>query len=393
MPALSDVEWIFVILAVLYFGEALVWVRPGVVAFVSSWGAIGSVRRPRRLTGNENGDLVLASLLPVDVTLLSEPIPLSFSADGVVAFVAAAPLQHDRRLQSGELFSWDQLRAVTAEGRDVKVGERLLCTNRSERSASYLAAKLRELSAFPPEARSEPIETWRAEQFDSARVSKRIRMWEEATVAIRIGATLLSCWLGMGVSLYYGWLPLAPDGLIVAIYLAIFFILWWATALAAILGHRYLYPADRWGRLKQTLYSFLSPAVPLRLADALGRELLEFEHPLAVSAASDSPAHFRNIAQRVIRDAIYPQLPEEPDDLNTAAREIVRASRQANLQHLQRLLAARDVSYDSLLIPPQNANPDALSYCPRCQNDFLLPQSHCDACGSRPTVAYSSSSI
>ncbi len=390
MPTLTDVEWIFVVLAALYLGESLVWVRPGVVAFVSRWGAIGSSRRCRRLTGNEQGDLVLAGLLPFDVTVLSEPLPLSMGRQGVVAFVAAAPLQRDRRPQSGEYFAWDELRKATAKGRNVNVGDRWLCTNRTERIAAHLAAKLRELADCQPDDRTQRIEAWRAEQFDSARVRKRIRTWEEATVAVRIGATLLSCWLGLGVMLYLGWLPLAPDGWIVAIYLAIFFVLWWATALAALLGHRYLYPRDRLGRLKQVLYSLLSPAVPLRLADALGRELLEFEHPLAVSAALDSPEQFRSVAQRVIRDAIYPQMPEEPVELTEAAHQVMHESRQADLQHLQRLLAVREVSFDPLLAPPTTEQSEAQSYCPRCHSDFLLPLSHCDACGSRPTVAYSS---
>lgn len=390
MPTLTDVEWIFVILAVLYLGEALVWVRPGVVPFASRWGALGSSRRPRRLTGNEHGDLVSASLLPFDVTVLSEPLPLSVGADGVVAFVAAAPLQHERRSHSEECFSWDQLSSTTAQGRNVEVGDRLLCTNRTERAAACLAAKLRELAACEPEMRAEQIAAWRAERFDATRVGKRIRSWEEATVAVRIGATLLLFWLGLGVCLYYGWLPLAPDAVVVAIYLVIFFLLWWATALVAMLGHRHLYPADRSGRLKQTLYSLLSPAVPLRLADALGRELLEFEHPLAISAAVDSPEQFRILAERVIRDATYPQLPEEPSELSGPACQIVRASRQADLHQLQRLLAARDISQEQLLTPPPSDNPQALSYCPRCHSDFLLPLSHCDTCGSRPTIAYSS---
>ncbi len=389
MPALSDVEWIFVILAVLYLSETLVWVRPGVVPFVSTWGVIGSSRRRRRLTGNEHGDLLLTGLLPFDVTVLTEPLPLSVSDDGVVAFVAAAPLQHERRQHTGAVFSWGQLSGTTAHGRSVKIGDELLCTHRSDRAAAHLATKLRELAACEPAARAVQIEAWRAEQFDSARVGKRIRIWEEATVAVRIGATLLLLWLApVGVSLSYGW-PISPDGIVVAIYLAIFFGLWWATALAAVLGHRHLYPQNRAGRLTQTLYSLLSPAVPMRLADVLGRDLLDFEHPLAVSAAADSPEQFRAVAERVIRDATYPQMPEEPSELSDTAREIVRTSRQADLQLLKQLLTARDVAYDSLLVPPPSENQGALSYCPRCHSDFLLPLSHCDACGCRPTVAYS----
>ena len=389
MPALSDVEWIFVILTVLYLSESLIWVRPGVVPFLSTWGALGSARRRRRLTGNDHGDLELSGLMPFDVTVLTEPLTLSVSQDGVAAFVAAAPLQNERPQQSGEVFAWDQLSGTTAQGRSVTVDGRLLCTRRSDRAAARLAAKLRELAACESDERRLRIEEWRAERFDSARIGKRIRSWEEATVAVRIGATLLFLWLApVGVSLSYGWLPIAPDGIVVAIYLVILFGLWWSTVFAGVLGHRHLYPQDRSGRLTQTLYSLLSPAVPLRLADALGRELLDSEHPLAVSAAVDSPLQFRVVAERVIRDAAYPQMPEEPNELSEAGREMVRFSRQAELQLLKQLLHARGVDFDALLVPPPSENQGALSYCPRCRSDFLLPLSHCDACGSRPTVAY-----
>jgi hypothetical protein len=128
----------------------------------------------------------------------------------------------------------------------------------------------------------------------------------------------------------------------------------------------------------------------MRLADSLGRDLFAFEHPLAVSAAIDSPERFRAVAESIVRDAAYPPLPEELPELSEPARSIVQQSRQADLAHLQQIVSAMAIDYQSLLESPRREHQGSLSYCPRCRSDFVVPASHCEPCGNRETVPFAS---
>ncbi len=388
MSSLSDVEWIYIVLTVMYASEMLIWVRPGSIAFVSSWGTFGSRVSSRRLTGNGQGNLVLGWVAPFDVTFIAETFPLSITRDGVVAFVAAAPLASDRREQSGREWSWSQLADVSADEREVHAGGKVVHRAGSKSRAQQLANDLRRLAACDDRSRAQAIEDWRRGRFDVSLATNRWNQWQEATLALRITATMFFIWVyPVGILLHYGWLPFPSDRWVTNIYLAILFAGWWLTVGCAWMAHRSLYEEKTLDRWKQLSYSLLSPAVPLRLSDQLGRELFGWMHPLAISAAIDSSTKFKDVAALVLRDATYPMLPEQPPEISELAIGIIRDSRIADEVCLTTLLASRNVVQTSLLTVPEAVDETVASYCPRCLHEFTVDDAICDSCGGRPCVS------
>ena len=394
MSSLSDVDWIFIVLAALYLSEMLVWARPGTSAYASSWGLFRGHFRARRLIGNDHGDLLIGGPAPFDVTLLHETLLLSLSDEGVVAFVAEAPLLRERPPQSEKRFLWSQLVDAHAVDLEVRVSDGRVCLAGSKRGANRLAAKLRELSRTPDDSRSSQIEHWRKQRHSVEAATERWNAWTESTLALRIGATLLFIWMfPIGLVLNYGWAYVQPDRWIVMAYLVILFLLWWINALVAWFSHQYLYPERRSDRWKQLAYSLLSPAVPLRLADSLGRDLFGWTHPLAISAVIDTRERFTSIAGVVLRDASYPRLPEEPQVADDEARAIIRASRDADRRCLVEILKSQQVDEQVCLAEPDIEDEATVSYCPRCLQEFVVATAQCESCGQRQSVALGSESL
>ncbi|MCM2369770.1 hypothetical protein [Aporhodopirellula aestuarii] len=396
MPSLSDVEWIFVVLIVLYFLECLVWVRPGTNAFVSRWGSFHHRKPATRLTGNDRGRLVLAGLSPSDKTLLCQEMPVSMTDQGVVAFVPMSPLSDDRPLHSGEQFRWPELANCHVREREIRCGQRSVCHLNNTTNAKRFASELASIAAMDENDRGGRIELLRNKTYDVADIRTRLELLSTCTRWIRPLANMLLIWMGpIGAMLYYGFFPIAPDGMMIAAYLAILFSLWWTTAGLVYFAHRRLFRDDRSGRLKLVGCSLLSPAVPLRAVDYLSRELLatSIRHPLAVSAAVDSPDRFREVAERTMRDIEYPITPETPADQDAStsvnddnASSIVMDSRAADWDAITALLNDSEISFETCLAAPEPDDDASVTYCPRCHQQFEIENANCDQCGGRETL-------
>ncbi len=392
MPSLSDVEWIFVVLVVLYALETLVWVRSGVSAFVSRHGSFRNRHPAARLTGNDHGSLVRSGVLPSDMTLLCHELPVSISARGVAAFVPVSPMTNDRPTGSGKVFTWPQLTDCHAQERDVVHGDHVVCTMGSTLIASHFAGVLRQFASASEGERADQIDQYYSSLLDADEISQRLDCLQSPTPAIRRFAYLLFAWIfPIGLLLYYGVLPMQVDEQTTAAYIVILFALWWTTVAFQWRAHRQLFREDRMGRFKLIACSLLSPAVPLRAIDYLSRELLatSLHHPLAVSAAIDSPGRLREFADHVVRDVVYPLAPERPvperPDIELAA-SIVNDCRAALREQITRFLASREIRFGDSLVPPAAEDEDSVAYCPRCLQQFERDDAVCDLCGGRATL-------
>ncbi|TWU19419.1 hypothetical protein [Allorhodopirellula heiligendammensis] len=391
MPSLSDVEWIFVVLVLLYAWETLVWARSGVAVFVSRHGSFQNRHPAIRLTGNDHGSLLLSGVLPSDMTLLCHEVPISMSARGIAAFVPASPTSNDRPTRSGDVFTWQQLTNCRARERDVRSGEQLICTMGSTVMADHFAGVLRELACLSEQARIDQIDQFYCGLFNTDEISQRLDRLRALTPPIRRCAHLMLAWIGpIGMLLYYGVLPLKVDNQTTATYIVVLFALWWTTVALVWRAHCCLFQDDRIGRFKLIACSLLSPAVPLRAIDYLSRQLLakSLLHPLAVSATIDSPDRLRDFAHRVVRDFVYPLAPDLPEEsldpaLGIAILEDCRVDQR---ERITQFLAAHNIAFEESLKPPRAEDEYSLSYCPRCWQQFERDNAVCDRCGGRATL-------
>ncbi|EMI44430.1 hypothetical protein [Rhodopirellula sp. SWK7] len=398
MSSLSDVEWIFVVLIVLYFLESLVWVRPGVSVFASRRGSFRNRKPAMRLTGNDRGQLMLGGLAPTDMTLLCHEMPVSITGEGVVAFVPMSPINNERPHRSGDSFRWSELADCRSNERDVIAGGRTVCHMNNAAIARRFADQLSSLARTPENERAEKIERFREAMYDVQEIRDRVEDLSKQTRWIRPLASMLLIWIGpIGVLLYYGILPVSRDAPTTVAYLVMLFLLWWGVAACIFTAHRRLFREDRTGRFKLVACSLLSPAVPLRSIDYLSRELLatDLYHPLAVSAAIDSSEQFRSVAERTMRDIEHPIAPEMPNTesaatAGTTTNEVINAivmdSRASDWDLITKLLSDSKIPFEELLAAPEPEDDASMEYCPRCHQQFEIENAACDQCGGRETL-------
>ena len=389
MPTLSDVEWIFVVLVILYVLETLVWVRSGATLFISRWGSFRNRDPATRLTGNEHGSLFISGLSPADLSLICHELPVSVSVDGVVAFVPSTPVGNDRPLRSGDVFAWSELTDCHADQLCVIAGGRVVCQMSGPRVASRFANKLASIAAMDEDERTEPIKMLYSEMVETRELGELLDNLRSYTPMIRRLSILLLLWMvPVGLLLYHDQLPGKTDGQTTIAFLVVLFGLWWLSVGFVWRAHRKLYRDDRMGRFQLVACSILSPAVPLRAIDYLGRELLagRLHHPLAISAVVDTPERFRALAEQAVKDLAYPLCPEFPE--NEHAMAIVKQSRELIRQSLSQVLANPDFSVEDALMPPIAEDEESACYCPRCGQQFEIADAVCDFCGGRPTHAF-----
>src|SRR5688572_13641648 len=127
---MSDVQWLFAVLAVLYAWECACWVKRGSVVFSTWLGRVWRARHPGNLLANQHGGFLFAAPLPPLGTLLTATqFPLSISPEGVLAYVASNVNPGWRPAQSERFVRFEEIRQVVARGGKLLVnGEVLLST-------------------------------------------------------------------------------------------------------------------------------------------------------------------------------------------------------------------------------------------------------------------------
>ena len=85
---MSEVQLLFLVLALLYGWECAVWLRRGTVAFGTWLGRAWWIRHPGTLAGNQRGGFILAAPLPpLGCLLTATQFPLSLSPEGALVWV------------------------------------------------------------------------------------------------------------------------------------------------------------------------------------------------------------------------------------------------------------------------------------------------------------------
>jgi hypothetical protein len=382
---MSDVELIFVILAVIYGWECACWLRGGTLAFRTFFGKGWQAVPPGKLLGNQHGGFIFANPLPPLGTLLqSGTLPVSFSPDGVLAYVASHFNPGPRPWQSGRWIPFEKLETVTAKGKWVLAnGQRLVHTG-SNHSATRLVELLSALKALRPDEREGRIRSFCEAGFDSGVLDQSWETLQELSRSLR--------WLANGLFLLV--FAAAP----LAIWLAGFRLAWpglLAGLLALAVGiavlflraHRQLYPKLDDERFTQFIIVLLSPANAIRAVDLLTRPALEAFHPVALARKFFTPAVFETFASRCVRDLRHPARPEFASN-DPAARNTENWFRRVQLESVEKFLSGHGVGASKLVLVPAKAESGCVSYCPRCLAQFTVREGVCEDCGGLPLAGF-----
>jgi hypothetical protein len=383
---MSDLELLFLALAVIYGLECACWVRRGSVVFLTWLGRQWRVAHPGTLLGNQRGGVIFAHPLPPLGTLLAaNQFPLSLSPDAVLAYVALSINPGGRPIQTEELFRFDDIRTVQVSGKKVLVNGEVLLQAPSPAFAEHLAQHLRELSKLAPAKREGAIEEIFRRLFDTEALEKRWHEFQKAAARLPLLANFLFVYLFVFAPLliwYFGLKRCWPG---LALGLIAF------TLSSAILfrrAHKVLCPAAEEERFSHFLIVLLSPATTIRARDALSRPLLEAFHPLAVAKVFCSDQQFREFAGKALREIRYPGLPVCPR-AEPLAQEAERYSRALLQKTVERFLSQSGLDPEALAEPPAPADETCRSYCPRCLAQFTTSEGVCADCGGLALAPFS----
>lgn len=138
--------------------------------------------------------------------------------------------------------------------------------------------------------------------------------------------------------------------------------------------HRAFEPDSVRERREKTISLLFSPLGAMRVPAFLLRNSLAGFHPLAVAAAL-MPAHeARQVASQILRQLRFAPLEsEDPNQRSDTARD-------QWITVVWEWAAKEFGNPESLLGPPEKRYPDSISYCPRCQQEYVLSTGECSDC-------------
>jgi len=379
---MSDVQWLFIVLAALYGWECSCWLRRGSVAFCN-WFGRWFIAHPGGLVGNQSGGFILALPFPPLGTLLTaNQFPLSLSPDGVLAWVSTNVNPGWRSVQSGRYARFDHLNGIQVVGRKVMLRE-IFFKSPTLGQARWIVANLKKIAGLKMEQRADAIASLMRSMFNEKAASQR---WTDAFThwrrVRRVSNTLLVyVFLVAPVAIQNLGFKLSWLGLLIGLLLL--------TATAAVLfwrSHRALFPEADDERFTHALTILLAPTTAMRAHDVLSRSLLETFHPLTAAKVFLPEQCFRDYARCVLLDMRHPVMPISPPNPEAEATEAY--SRRVVLAAAEDFLTRNGLVPDELCRPPKPADELCRAYCSRCNTQFTTADATCTDCGGRPLVPF-----
>jgi hypothetical protein len=377
---MSDLELLFLVIAILYGWECACWLRRGSLGFLTWFGKRWRLTHPGTLLGNQRGGFIFAPPLPpLGAVLVGQPFPFAISVQGILA--AANASNAGSRASGGTLMRWEDIQSVSVSGKKVTLNGRCYYTAASAPAAFQLARQLQELRKVSSDRRPAAIdELFRAsleiksiqERWEGfSRRSARLKLLTNAVFAHLF---LFAPWLIWQMGLRRCWLGLLL-GLIA---------LTSSTAIAFHRIHKAYYPEAEDDRFTHFLIILLSPVTTIRARDLLTRPLLEGFHPLAIAKSFCSEAAFLGFARRLLLELRHPVGP-----LAAPGGPLEADSRAAWVRAVDRFLQKNGVDEATLTRPPAPNDASCRSYCPRCEAQFTNSAGACADCGGVPLKAFS----
>jgi hypothetical protein len=382
---MSDHEQLLLVIAVIYLTDCVFWASRCAVVFRDSFLAGKfAVSHPSTYLGHDRGGIVFRNPLPpFGTTLICPDRPVSVTPEHAYAYTAASALFGARPEHPERLVALDEVTSVTVESKDVLVDGKIFARTDSGAYARHLAGFLDRLARMPMAERAGAIEADLDASFDTSRIEARLIQYDQATSTLRLICTCLFLLLFLALP----WVVIRDS-----------FGVYWPHLLACLVvgvaaigvlyarAHKALYPDDRAGRRAGLAMMLLIPPAAVRACDAMARDLVAGFDVLAVARVACDKETFARLAGRLLRDLTHPALPACPSDdpgaLATEARH-----RAALLRHSVRFLEREGERVDDLLGPPQQ-DAGAMSYCPRCHEQFVIAGGECRTCGGIPLAAF-----
>jgi hypothetical protein len=379
---MSDLEFLYAVLAAFYLWECVCWVRSGGVALTQAWGKAHTITP---LIGNLHGGFAFVlPLPPLGSVAIATQFPVSLSGDGLLAYVASSANPAGRPVQTGRFLRWNDVQAIEAHGKAVRINGTPFAFAQSTMHARRLRDDLRTIATLTVEQRPNAISKLIRSIFDNIEIKKRMATFESLVRPLRwtTNALFLFVFLVAPAALWkfglsLAWMPLV--GLLLALLVT--------AATQFRRAHLALYPSASDERFNQFVMILLYPPAAIRACDALSRPLLESFHPLAAAAVLCDAPHFETFGRRTLLDLRHPARPLATEN-QPALATIEESARAEVLATAEILVRKVGLDPEKIIRPPEPSDSACRAFCPRCHALFTSAEGSCTDCGGVPLTPF-----
>jgi len=384
MPFLSDAQTLFLVLVLLYLSECLVWMKRHSVAFISGLGGGGRVTYPHPWLGNASGGILfLNPLPPAGKVFLSHLSPISISPSGICAFnLQTLPSGGRVSDQTGRSLSFAEMKQAGTDGAYLLVNKEKFAKCATPAQAKKLATFIAEMIKASPEQRESLARAWITNQFDLDAAGERLREGRKTIKLIQAVSWGFFLFLFLFVPVWVSTVGLLEPLLLIALLMVI-----GAIRIGTLFhtAHKKLYPEEKSERIESLVKMILCPPAAVRATDLLTRNMLADYSPIVLADLLTAKLE-RRFVRAFILDLQYPLKHEVVDEtakgiLNWSAAEQLSAS-------LEYVKSGRFGKMAELLSAAQRAA-NSISYCPRCECQFVVHSVDCVDCPGVELIAFS----
>jgi len=384
MPFLSDGQTLLLVLALLYLSECLLWAKRQSVAFISVLGGTARVTYAHQWLGNASGGILfLNPLPPAGSVFLSHLSPISISPSGICAFnLQTLPSGGRTPSQTGHSLSFTDIRTVSVDDAHLLLnGERFTkCATSGE--GRRLATLIARMIKASPSQRESLARSWITKQFDVEEAAARLGDGKKTIKLLQPVSWAFFLFLFLLIPIW-----VRAEGLLEPLILIVVLMLAGVIATGTLFwkAHQKLYPEETTERIESLVKMVLCPPAAIRAADLLTRNMLAHYSPLVLADLLTGHRE-RQFVRAFILDLQHPLQHEVVDE---TARSIVNWSASAQLSaSLEYVKSGRFGQVVELLSPAQRAG-NSISYCPRCQCQFVVHSVDCADCPGVELIAFS----
>ena len=372
---MSDVQLLFLVLAIIYGWECASWFARGSSAFRTWFGKRWQLVKPGVLLGNQKGGFIFGNPLPPLGTILAvHEFPLALSPKG---FCITQGVDSGLRLRGKRYSLWEKVTHVESKGKKVLLNEELFLKAESPVAAAKIVEILGELKEAKVGDREELIRKRLQKAVDTSRIEARWTEFKNQTPKLRRVTNLLFVHLFVLspalISIFgfrRSWLVLLLAALALTTTISVLF----------YRAHKRLFPRLEDERFSHFIIILLSPATAIRARDALTRSLFSFHHPLALTKMFCSHEKFREQAEHLVRQSRFPAGTLRSLEKSTVG-EIEGYWRKLQQTILEDFLLRNGLGPEQLIEPPTPTDEACVSYCPRCRSQFTSRDGVCNDCG------------
>lgn len=375
---MTDNQFLYFVIVLLYLSECLIWVSSRSVAFSKSnrnWRVLFS----SSLFGNESGGLALAYPFPfLGRCYITHLLPLSFSPKGIVNTSIEVLTKKIPKIPIKQLqFDFNDIRSVDNNGNILKINDALFCKCGSSQQAKAIATAIEYI--LQHKDKQDGISKFIDLLFDTKNIKDSIGLFENKTKVLTIICN----------TQFYLLMLVAPA--LVYVFGSSFIIwsgLWLVISNIIIiiffnLAHIGLYPDSIKERITDSLKMFFCPPLSIRAIDILSLQYLSEYHPVAVASVILEQPQFESFAKQSLLSYNFPYNLIEDNDY----KETLKWHLNSIEESIKQLLV--HIGFDLNII---NAIPiksdDLNSFCPRCHAQFLITNGQCPECTGVSLIEY-----